>query len=71
MQTETSIAVLNYAFTEMNLGKVFAYADVENNASNHVLNKLVLKRKELLWMKVMNVFGTKNLLTQRYNSESA
>lgn len=43
--TETSIAVLNYAFTEMTLGKVFAYADVENNASNHVLKKLGFAEK--------------------------
>ena len=43
--TETSIAVLNYAFTEMNLGKVFAYADVENNVSNHVLKKLGFEEK--------------------------
>lgn len=43
--TETSIAVLNYAFKEMKLGKVFAYADVENNASNHVLKKLGFEEK--------------------------
>ena len=38
--TETSKAVLEYAFNEMKLDKVFAYADVENGASNHVLRKL-------------------------------
>lgn len=44
--TETSIAVLNYAFNEMKLDKVFAYADVENEASNHVLRKLAFEEKE-------------------------
>ena len=43
--TETSIAVLNYAFNEMKLDKVFAYADVENGASNHVLKKLGFEEK--------------------------
>ncbi|MCI3936919.1 GNAT family N-acetyltransferase [Chryseobacterium aahli] len=44
--TETSIAVLNYAFNEMKLDQVFAYADVENDASNHVLRKLGFEEKE-------------------------
>ncbi len=44
--TETSIAVLNYAFNEMKLNKVFAYADVENDASNHVLKKLGFEEKD-------------------------
>ena len=43
--TETSIAVLNYAFNEMKLDQVFAYADVENDASNHVLRKLGFEEK--------------------------
>ena len=42
---ETSRAVLKYAFKEMKLGKVFAYADVENSASNHVLRKLGFEEK--------------------------
>ncbi|MCY0969992.1 GNAT family N-acetyltransferase [Chryseobacterium wangxinyae] len=44
--TETSIAVLNYAFNEMKLNNVFAYADVENYASNHVLKKLGFEEKD-------------------------
>ncbi|UFH33243.1 GNAT family N-acetyltransferase [Chryseobacterium sp. C-71] len=44
--TETSIAVLNYAFNEMKLDQVFAYADVENDISNHVLRKLGFEEKE-------------------------
>lgn len=44
--TETSIAVLKYASNEMKLEKVFAYADVENDASNHVLRKLGFEKKE-------------------------
>lgn len=43
--TETSIAVLNYAFNEMKLNQVFAYADVKNDASNHVLRKLGFEEK--------------------------
>lgn len=43
--TETSRAVLKYAFNEMKLGKVFAYADVENSASHHVLRKLGFEEK--------------------------
>jgi len=38
--TESSIAVLNYAINNINLNKVYAYADVENAASNHILRKL-------------------------------
>ena len=44
--TETAIAVLNYAFNEMKLNKVCAYADVENDASNHVLRKLGFEEKD-------------------------
>jgi len=44
--TETAIAVLNYGFNEMKLDKIFAYADVENEASNHVLRKLGFEEKE-------------------------
>ena len=43
---ETSIAVLNYAFNEMKLDQVFAYADVENYVSNHGLRKLGFEEKE-------------------------
>jgi len=43
--TETSVAVLNYAFNEMKLNQVFAYADVENDASNHILRKLGFEEK--------------------------
>ncbi|WP_309148169.1 GNAT family N-acetyltransferase [Chryseobacterium chendengshani] len=44
--TETSIAVLNYAFNEMKLDQVFAYADIENDVSNHILRKLGFEKKE-------------------------
>lgn len=44
--TETSIAILNYAFNEMKLDQVFAYTDVENEVSNHVLRKLGFEEKE-------------------------
>lgn len=44
--TETSIAILKFAFNEMKLDQVFAYADVENDASNHVLKKLGFQEKE-------------------------
>ncbi|WP_262152266.1 GNAT family N-acetyltransferase [Chryseobacterium foetidum] len=43
--SETSVAVLNYAFNEMKLDTIFAYADVENDASNHVLRKLGFEEK--------------------------
>ncbi|WP_312076376.1 GNAT family N-acetyltransferase [Chryseobacterium sp.] len=43
--TETSVAVLNYGFNEMKLNSIFAYADVENDASNHVLRKLGFEEK--------------------------
>ncbi|KQT20523.1 GNAT family acetyltransferase [Chryseobacterium sp. Leaf404] len=43
--SETSVAVLNYGFIEMKLETIFAYADVENHASNHVLRKLGFEEK--------------------------
>ncbi|CAD7798277.1 Spermidine N(1)-acetyltransferase [Chryseobacterium aquaeductus] len=44
--TETSIAVLNYAINSINLNEIYAYADVENAASNHILRKLGFQEKE-------------------------
>lgn len=43
--TESSVAVLNYGFNNMKLDKIYAYADVENKASNHVLKKLGFEEK--------------------------
>jgi RimJ/RimL family protein N-acetyltransferase len=43
--TESSVAVLNYAINNINLNKVYAYADVENVASNHILRKLGFEEK--------------------------
>lgn len=43
--TESSVAVLNYGFNNMKLDKIYAYADVENKASNHVLRKLGFEEK--------------------------
>lgn len=43
--TESSIAVLNYAINKINLNKVYAYADIENEASNHILRKLGFEEK--------------------------
>jgi len=43
--TETSKAVLNYGFNEMKLDTIFAYADIKNQASNHVLRKLGFEEK--------------------------
>lgn len=44
--TESSVAVLNYGFNNMKLDKIYAYADVENKASNHMLKKLGFEEKE-------------------------
>ncbi len=44
--TESSSAVLNFGFNTMNLKKIYAYADVNNDASNHVLRKLDFEEKE-------------------------
>jgi [ribosomal protein S5]-alanine N-acetyltransferase len=41
--TETAIAVLNYAFTEMKLTEIYAMADAENTGSNNVLRKVGLQ----------------------------
>lgn len=43
--TETSVAVLNYGFNKMKLDLIFAYADIENDASNHILRKLGFEEK--------------------------
>lgn len=43
--TETSVAVLNYGFNEMKLDIIYAYTDVENTVSNHVLEKLGFEQK--------------------------
>jgi len=44
--TESSSAVLDFGFNTMNLEKIYAYADVNNDASNYVLRKLGFEEKE-------------------------
>ncbi|GAB5465248.1 MAG: GNAT family N-acetyltransferase [Candidatus Kapaibacteriales bacterium] len=40
--TESAIASLDYAFNELNLGKVYAAASIENVGSNKILQKIGL-----------------------------
>ncbi len=42
--TETAIAAIHYAFNAMQHNSIFAMADTDNTASNHVLTKVGLDR---------------------------
>lgn len=48
--TEAAEACLHYGYKEMKLEKIYAAADVNNNASNHILQKIGLSRRnQFLW----------------------
>ena len=41
--TETSIACLNYAFEYLSFDPIYGMADIQNEASNHILKKMGMK----------------------------
>lgn len=43
--TESALASLDLGFNQLNADKIYAYADVENQSSNHILKKLGFKNK--------------------------
>ena len=43
--TESALASLDLGFNQLNADKIYAYADVENQSSNHVLTKLGFENK--------------------------
>ena len=44
--TESAFASLDYAFNTLKLNKVYAAADIDNHASNHILTKIGLERTD-------------------------
>lgn len=42
---ESAIASIDLGFNQLNAEKIYAYADVENKSSNHILTKLGFKNK--------------------------
>ena len=43
--TESAIASLDFGFNQLNADKIYAYADVGNESSNHILLKLGFENK--------------------------
>lgn len=43
--TESAIASLDLGFNQLNADKIYAYADVKNESSNHILTKLGFENK--------------------------
>ena len=43
--TESALASLDLGFNQLNADKIYAYADVDNQSSNHVLTKLGFENK--------------------------
>lgn len=43
--TESAEASLDFGFNHLNADKIYAYADVENQSSNHILTKLGFENK--------------------------
>ena len=43
--TESALASLDLGFNQLNAEKIYAYADVDNQSSNHVLTKLGFENK--------------------------
>jgi len=43
--TESALASLDLGFNQLNAYKIYAYADIENESSNHVLTKLGFENK--------------------------
>ncbi len=56
--TETAIASLQYGFNHLNLKEICAMADVKNLASNHILQKIGMKK--------LNRFSYQNVLHNFY-----
>ncbi len=43
--TESALASLDLGFNQLNADKIYAYADVDNDSSNHILTKLGFENK--------------------------
>lgn len=43
--TESALASLDLGFNQLNADKIYAYADVDNKSSNHILTKLGFENK--------------------------
>ena len=43
--TESALASLNLGFNQLNADKIYAYADIDNQSSNHILIKLGFENK--------------------------
>jgi len=43
--TESAIASLDFGFNQLNADKIYAYADIGNESSNHILSKLGFENK--------------------------
>ena len=43
--TESALASLNLGFNQLNADKIYAYADIGNESSNHILTKLGFENK--------------------------
>jgi len=43
--TESALASLDLAFNQLNADKIYAYADIDNESSNHILTKLGFANK--------------------------
>lgn len=60
--TESAQATLDYGFQALKLSEIYAMADLENLASQHVLNKIGLKREnEFQWEGNSCVWFSKHL----------
>lgn len=54
--TESALASLDLGFNQLNADKIYAYADVENQSSNHILTKLGFENKGTFLDKGDNCF---------------
>lgn len=43
--TESALASLDLGFNQLNVDKIYAYADIDNESSNHILTKLGFENK--------------------------
>ena len=43
--TESALASLDLGFNQLNANKIYAYADIDNESSNHILTKLGFENK--------------------------
>ena len=56
--TESAKASLDLGFNQLNTDKIYAYADIDNKSSNHILTKLGFENKGAFLAKGDPVIGT-------------